>query len=638
MVAYTYSRVAALNFNTTPPTVAKSGTGSVYAKGDTTFTTPLNVTMVVGGLVTTSLSSDANGFFPDFDVDNRTSVVWKQNGSSFTTVLTTTDPVPGEKGDPGDPGAAGAKGDRGDLATWEEATFYPLNQVIANPSGDLVKVTTAHTSGVSYDATKFGYVIPPGLVTKGSIRLNVKDYGAVGNGTTEDYAAIAATLAAAKVASANGTSSEVYFPAGNYKVSTELNIDASNIEFVGDGNSTQITLNGVSLKINGTAGLIMFNGIRNMRIFRSGTAGVAVAIVGGGASSGNYPVRWHLDNVHIGSLGGTGLRLAGTFLGAAYNLYIRNAVTGLLIDYDDSLGNLSANAINFHGGEIQAVENIGTISGGIGISFFGTSLEGASVSGLDVRAACRGITITGCYIEANNSYDVRVGENGQVYAFSLTGCYFNPGVYGPKERAIILRTVYGVDIRANYFYGYSASPVLVNETGAGLVTGATANNHNSVGANAVTQVQAGTVWNRPVFGTRATVGDGTGASALYLNGASGTSRQAAVQTAGLNRWIVNLGSATAESGSNAGTNVEFLAYNDAGTLIGTALSLNRASRLTRAHANLTVDGSSTLTGGATTPADVEVTDTASGIILKSPNGTRYRIGVADDGALTTTSL
>jgi YD repeat-containing protein len=50
------------------------------------------------------------------------------------------------------------KGDRGDLATWQASTFYPLNQVIANPSGDLVKVTTAHTSGGSYDATKFGWV------------------------------------------------------------------------------------------------------------------------------------------------------------------------------------------------------------------------------------------------------------------------------------------------------------------------------------------------------------------------------------------------------------------------------------------------------------------------------------------------
>lgn len=155
MVAYTYSRVSALNFNTTPPAVAKSATGSVYAVADTTFTTPLNVTMVVGGAVTTSLSSDANGFFPDFTVADRTSVVWKQAGNSFATVLTTTDPIAGPAGVAGPPGI---KGDRGDFATWQPATFYPLNTVIANPSGDLVKVTTAHTSGASYDPTKFQWI------------------------------------------------------------------------------------------------------------------------------------------------------------------------------------------------------------------------------------------------------------------------------------------------------------------------------------------------------------------------------------------------------------------------------------------------------------------------------------------------
>jgi hypothetical protein len=37
-------------------------------------------------------------------------------------------------------------------------------------------------------------------------------------------------------------------------------------------------------------------------------------------------------------------------------------------------------------------------------------------------------------------------------------------------------------------------------------------------------------------------------------------------------------------------------------------------------------------------ADLEVTDSAKGLILKSPGGTRWRLTVGDDGALTTTSL
>ena len=47
---------------------------------------------------------------------------------------------------------------------------------------------------------------------------------------------------------------------------------------------------------------------------------------------------------------------------------------------------------------------------------------------------------------------------------------------------------------------------------------------------------------------------------------------------------------------------------------------------------------STLTGGTNVNGDVEVTESANGVILKSPNGTRYRITVDDSGNLTTTSL
>jgi hypothetical protein len=206
VVAYTYSRVAALNFNTTPPTVARSATGSVYAIADTTFTTPLTITMVVGGSTTITISSDANGFFPDFTVNDRTSVVWKQASSSFTTVLTTSDPVPGPQGAAGTPGATGAQGPRGDLATWQTATFYPLNQVIANPSGDLVKVTTAHTSGASYDATKFGYVVPPGLDTA---TLNATYAPVAGSANYATPAAVTAAVAPKLDASQKGAASGV---------------------------------------------------------------------------------------------------------------------------------------------------------------------------------------------------------------------------------------------------------------------------------------------------------------------------------------------------------------------------------------------------------------------------------------------
>lgn len=41
---------------------------------------------------------------------------------------------------------------------------------------------------------------------------------------------------------------------------------------------------------------------------------------------------------------------------------------------------------------------------------------------------------------------------------------------------------------------------------------------------------------------------------------------------------------------------------------------------------------------ATGSTDIEITDATKGVILKSPNGTRYRLTVADDGSLTTTAV
>ncbi|WP_426940259.1 hypothetical protein [Pseudarthrobacter sp. S6] len=252
MVNYTYSKLPTINFNTTPASIARSATGSVYAIGDTTYTTPLNMTLVVGGSVVTSISSDANGLLPDFTLLDRTSCVWKQAGVSFATVLTTSDPVPGPAGATGGTGATGAQGVPGDVSTWKPTTFYPLNTPVTNPSGDLVKVTTAHTSTGSYDAAKFeatgaAATKLTGVVPDANLRpdltvaalsatyakrreINVADYGAVGdwNGSTgtDNLAPFNAAVAAAV---ASGAPSKIVIGPGDYRLSNNWLLDGENI-------------------------------------------------------------------------------------------------------------------------------------------------------------------------------------------------------------------------------------------------------------------------------------------------------------------------------------------------------------------------------------------------------------------------
>lgn len=67
--------------------------------------------------------------------------------------------------------------------------------------------------------------------------INVKDYGAVGNGVTDDTAAIQLALTAA---GAGTYGSAIYFPSGNYLVSAALNIPTTSvgIKIYGAGRST----------------------------------------------------------------------------------------------------------------------------------------------------------------------------------------------------------------------------------------------------------------------------------------------------------------------------------------------------------------------------------------------------------------
>ncbi len=59
--------------------------------------------------------------------------------------------------------------------------------------------------------------------------VNVKDYGATGNGSTDDAAAIQSAVAAV-----TGTGGTVYFPPGTYKVGTSI-VPANNVALIGSG-------------------------------------------------------------------------------------------------------------------------------------------------------------------------------------------------------------------------------------------------------------------------------------------------------------------------------------------------------------------------------------------------------------------
>jgi hypothetical protein len=102
----------------------------------------------------------------------------------------------------------------------------------------------------------------------------------------------------------------------------------------------------------------------------------------------------------------------------------------------------------------------------------------------------------------------------------------------------------------------------------------------------------------------------SGYAQLVLNKPAGTfADQVVAERVSTLRWILDLADATAEGGSNAGSNCTFSRYDDGGNFLGTPLAINRATgNVTLAQA-LNVGGavsapSGAFTGNVTANADI----------------------------------
>lgn len=159
---------------------------------------------------------------------------------------------------------------------------------------------------------------------------NVKDFGAVGDGTTDDTSAIQAALDASK---------GVYLPEGEYKVTSTLYFNDQNY-IKGDGRSSQITYTGSASCIagksvtpsSGTNVRRYDGGGMNFRIYGPGTGGSSCALDMRGCTA----FKW--DNLLIQNFN-TGIK-HGDDYASFYNEYravdISTVTYGI---YNDTLGN-----------------------------------------------------------------------------------------------------------------------------------------------------------------------------------------------------------------------------------------------------------------------------------------------------------
>lgn len=171
-------------------------------------------------------------------------------------------------------------------------------------------------SGLSYNTGTNTLSVTGGS----SIVFNVKDYGAVGNNSNDDTSAIQAAMAAASATSGGWNGGGiVYFPTGNYKITSQLLVNNTSIIFTGEGAGASVIWQWTA-----SSNTIAFTNTNNAQICGINNIGIRYASTptGGAAVSINTCGAINLTNfVIFSSYYGILIQNAGNIYIETFNIY-----------------------------------------------------------------------------------------------------------------------------------------------------------------------------------------------------------------------------------------------------------------------------------------------------------------------------
>lgn len=303
--------------------------------------------------------------------------------------------------------------------------------------------------------------IPSNVMLRGDMYIDVKDpaYGAKGDGTTDDTAAIQAAITAA------GTTGTIYFPNGTYLISQTLTVKTN---WKGDGWSSVIKqANGANLSVmltTSTSSTTSYLTIMDLLIDGNRANNSTVTCYGFYAWALQYS---HIRNVRIQNVNGDGWRFDGGSVGGfgsttstvhltdcwAYSCANNGLVlTSYAADVHilgGDYGFCGASAIDMQGGSS---------------SIRGATLWGVSAGpGLIIGAPA--VQVTDCNIEGNNQQGILVNQYGS-YAL-ITGCkiYDNSTAGNGSYDAVYINGVSGTLV--------TGVSVIGNQIFADMISGGT---------------------------------------------------------------------------------------------------------------------------------------------------------------------
>ena len=502
--------------------------------------------------------------------------------------------------------------------------------------------------------------------------FNVKEYGATGNGSTDDRAAIQAAINAA-VAAGGG---QVFLPPGEYALASKITL-GDNVEFAGSGSATVLKPAFASIDTNRVIDNDWVAGnsnisLRNFKLDRTGsniTHGILLNGVDG----------LLIDNVHIAGPPGSGLNSGALSVSAigpgkegappwlpSINVRVVNCVFtesknfGCQVGYVDGCV-MSNNTAYAADREVFGVEpEVGCVAKNVTISnntiignvttgpqncliavtqgsggavhnvcVTGNSLRqppggDSTTSGILVYGGA-GVTVTGNSIYQMDASGIQLGNAKNqttgvvVSGNSIIDCNQSDGGFS----GIRMLNADHCTIIGNYILGEKHVEGIVESTPSGdnLIV----MNYLRDSTPLTLKYNSGTVamGNKTIDADASvTIGDGQAYATIlnldrYTSGNSGIT----FKRAGVDRWT--LANSGAESGTNSGSDLRFNALTDDGAALGTALTITRSDlKVTTAQA-LAV-GTYIELGHA---SDTTITRTAAGAISVDGNPVGIKVPV-----------
>ena len=297
-------------------------------------------------------------------------------------------------------------------------------------------------------------------VSDGSQVVNVRDYGATGNGITDDAAAIQSAVAA--VTAAGGT---VYFPPGVYKVTTAI-VPANNVALIGSGVGSAI------IAPAGSVSAVSGNGTKTSPLTRFTMAHLSIDGANQGPSFGvgikgvfcQYLAQCQFEDLIIQNCVATGLGI--DFLTQGTVIHAVRAIGNGRLNRGGGSGAGSA-GIGIGTGQYPVEDFVISDCYAAGNGRYGIFLESQT------GQTSYGMRVASCFATGNLNHGFgSAGANGAIwshcvaYANNIDGFSIDNGTVGATAQPSGSDLYVACEAIGNARHGFSYQPTSINGTSA----------------------------------------------------------------------------------------------------------------------------------------------------------------------------